>query len=55
MAVEPPSNTDKYKEWHYKQITGLKIIEGVVLELICNQFTASGKPQDCIKDLLNLI
>jgi hypothetical protein len=36
MAVKPPSNTDKYKEWRYKQITGLEIIKGAVLELIHN-------------------
>ena len=36
MAVEPPPNTDKYKKWRYKQITGLKIIEGAVLKLIYN-------------------
>jgi hypothetical protein len=34
MAVKPLLNIYKYKKWHYKQITGLKIIEGVVLELI---------------------
>ena len=34
MAVEPPLNIDKYREWCYKQIIGLKIIETTVLELI---------------------
>ena len=32
--MEPPLNTDKYKKWRYKQIMGLKVIKGVVLELI---------------------
>ena len=36
MAVELPLNTDKYRDWHYKQIMGLKIIEGAVSELIHN-------------------
>ena len=36
MAVEPLLNTDEYKKWYYKQITGLKIIEGAVLKLIYN-------------------
>jgi hypothetical protein len=34
MAVEPLLNINKHKEWRYKQITGLEIIEGAVLELI---------------------
>ena len=55
MAVEPPPNTDEYKEWCYKQITGLEIIEGAVSESIRDQLAASGKPRDCIKDLLNSI
>ena len=44
MAVKPPPNTDNHKEWRYKQITGLKIIEGTVLKLIYNQLAALGKP-----------
>ena len=55
MAIEPPSNTDKHREWHYKQITGFKIIEGAVLELIHNWLAALSKPHNCIKNLLNLI
>ena len=34
---------------------GLKIIEGVVLELICDWLAVLGKPRDSIKDLLDLI
>ena len=36
MAVEPPLNINEYKEWRYKQIMGLKIIEDIILELICD-------------------
>jgi hypothetical protein len=36
MAIEPLLDIDEYKEWRYKQIIGLKIIEGAVLELIYN-------------------
>jgi hypothetical protein len=55
MAVEPPSDIDEYKEWRYKQVTGLEIIKGAVLESIHDGFAALGKLRDCIKDLLNLI
>jgi len=54
-AVEPPLNTDEYRDWRHKQITGLKVIEGVVLELTRNRLAALGKPRDTIKDLLNSI
>ena len=46
---------DKYKEWCYKQITGLKVIKGAVLELIHGWLAALGKPRNSIKDLLDLI
>ena len=55
MAIEPPLNMDKYKEWRYKQIIGLKVIEGAVLESIRGQLAILGKPRNSIKDLLNLI
>ena len=55
MAVELPLNTDKYKEWRCKQITGLKVIKDAILELIRGRLTALGKPRDSIKDLLDLI
>ena len=54
-AVEPPSNTDEHREWRYRQITGLKIIEGAVSESIRDRLATSGKPRNSIKDLLNLI
>ena len=46
---------DKYKEWRYKQITGLKVIKGTILELIRGRLAVLGKPRDSIKDLLDLI
>ena len=46
---------DKYRDWRYKQIMGLKIIEGAVSELIRDRLAALGKPRDSIKDLLNSI
>ena len=55
MAVELPLDTDKYKEWRCKQITGLKVIKGAILELIRGRLTILGKPRDSIKDLLDLI
>ena len=55
MAIELPLNIDKYKDWLYKQIIGLKIIEGVVLELIRDRLAIFSKPRDSIKDLFNLI
>jgi hypothetical protein len=54
-TVEPPSDTDEHKEWRYKQITGLEVIEGAVSESIRGRLAASGKPRDSIKDLLDLI
>ena len=35
-AIEPLLNTNDCREWRYKQIVGLEIIEEVVLELIRN-------------------
>ena len=48
-------DTDKYKEWRYKQITGLKVIKGAISELIRGWLAILGKPRDSIKDLLDLI
>ena len=55
MAIEPPSQTDKHRDWRHKQITGLKVIEGAVLESIHDRLAASSKPRNSIKDLLNSI
>jgi len=46
---------DKYRDWRYKQITGLKVIKDAVSELVRDWLTILGKPRDSIKDLLNLI
>jgi hypothetical protein len=46
---------DKHKEWRYKQILGLKIIEGAISELIRGRLAILGKPRDFIKDLLDSI
>jgi len=46
---------DEHRDWRHKQITGLEVIEGVVLELIRDWLAALGKPRDSIKDLLDLI
>ena len=54
-ATEPPSNTNDRREWRYKQIVGLEMIEEAVSESIRHRLAASGKPRDSIKDLLDSI
>jgi len=54
-AAEPPSQTDEYRDWRHKQITGLKVIKGAISESVRDRLAILGKPRDSIKDLLNLI